>query len=76
VPRLYVQDELKNGSLVIPIDFSIRGLKQYCVVYPNHKEVSPTARLFFDWLIHAASEERQVTARLATPQPAAYATDD
>jgi DNA-binding transcriptional LysR family regulator len=75
VPRLYVQDELKNGSLVIPIDFSIRGLKQYCVVYPDHKEVSPAARLFFDWLIHAASEERQATAGLATPEPA-YATND
>jgi DNA-binding transcriptional LysR family regulator len=70
-----VQDELKNGSLVIPIDFSIRGLKQYCVVYPDHKEVSPAARLFFDWLIHAASEERQATAGLATPEPA-YATND
>jgi DNA-binding transcriptional LysR family regulator len=59
VPRLYVQDELRNGSLVIPVDFSIRGLKQYCVVYPDHKEVSPTARLFVDWLVNAASSERQ-----------------
>jgi DNA-binding transcriptional LysR family regulator len=60
VPRLYVQDELKNGSLVIPIDFSIRGLKQYCVVYPEHKEVSPAARLFLDWLVDAAVVEREV----------------
>jgi LysR family transcriptional regulator, glycine cleavage system transcriptional activator len=58
VPRLYVHDELKNGSLVIPVDFSIRGLKQYCVVYPDNKEVSETARLFFDWLIAAAGGER------------------
>jgi LysR family glycine cleavage system transcriptional activator len=58
-PRLYVQDELKNGSLVIPVDFSIRGLKQYCVVYPDHKEVSPTARLFVDWLVNEAINDRQ-----------------
>lgn len=58
VPRLYVRDELTNGSLVIPYDFSIRGLKQYCVVYPDHKEVSPTAKLFVDWLLDAASIER------------------
>jgi LysR family transcriptional regulator, glycine cleavage system transcriptional activator len=59
VPRLYVQDELNIGSLVIPVDLSIRGLKQYCVVYPDHKEVSDTARLFVDWLVQAASGERQ-----------------
>jgi LysR family glycine cleavage system transcriptional activator len=58
VPRLYVQDELKNGSLVIPVDLSIRGLKQYCVVYPEHKQVSATARLFVDWLIDAAKRQR------------------
>ncbi|WP_234484696.1 LysR substrate-binding domain-containing protein [Noviherbaspirillum pedocola] len=58
VPRLYVQDELRDGTLVIPIDFSIRGLKQYCVVYPEHKKISPAARLLFDWLIKAAAEER------------------
>ena len=59
VPRLYVQDELKSGTLVIPMDRSIRGLKQYCVVYPDHKEVSATARLFVDWLVNAASAERE-----------------
>ncbi|MDB5758089.1 MAG: LysR family transcriptional regulator [Burkholderia sp.] len=75
VPRLYVQDELKNGSLVIPIDFSIRGLKQYCVVYPEHKEVSAVARLFFDWLTDAASEERDAMATTAKPGPA-NASDD
>lgn len=58
VPRLYVQEELKNGTLIIPIDFSIRGLKHYCVVYPEHKQVSPVARLFFDWLISASQAER------------------
>jgi LysR family glycine cleavage system transcriptional activator len=62
VPRLYVQDELKSGTLVIPVDFSIRGLKQYCVVYPEHKEVSPAARLFLDWLVDAAAMERQPRA--------------
>lgn len=62
VPRLYVQDELNSGSLVIPIDFSIRGLKQYCIVYPEHKAVSPAARLFLDWLVGAAAVERPATA--------------
>lgn len=61
VPRLYVQHELKEGSLVNPVNVAIRGLKQYCVVYPDHKEVSPTARLFVDWLVEAASSERHGT---------------
>lgn len=59
VPRLYVRDELQNGALVIPMDLSIRGLKQYCVVYPDHKEVPATTRLFVDWLVDAASHERE-----------------
>ncbi|HYD94110.1 MAG TPA: LysR substrate-binding domain-containing protein [Noviherbaspirillum sp.] len=61
VPRLYVQEELREGTLVNPVDFAIRGLKQYCVVYPDHKEVSPTARVFVDWLVAVASIERQAS---------------
>ncbi len=58
VPRLYVQDEIKSGSLVIPIDLPIRGLKQYCVVYPEQKDVSANVKLFVDWLLEAAKKHR------------------
>lgn len=51
VPRLYIQDKLRSGELVIPIDISIRGLKQYCLIYPDHKEVSSAVKLFVEWLL-------------------------
>ncbi len=58
VPRLYVEDELKSGSLLIPIDRSIYGLKKYCVVYPEHEETTPTLKLFIDWLMQVTQEQR------------------
>jgi LysR family transcriptional regulator, glycine cleavage system transcriptional activator len=57
VPRLYIEDELKSGALLIPTDLPIRGLKKYCVVYPEHEEVSATLKLFIDWLKQVAQEQ-------------------
>ncbi|MCW5301046.1 LysR family transcriptional regulator [Herbaspirillum lusitanum] len=57
VPRLYVEDELRSGALLIPLDRPIRGLKKYCVVYPEHEEASPTLKLFIAWLMQAAREQ-------------------
>ena len=57
VPRLYIEDELKSGALLIPTDLPIHGLKKYCVVYPEHEEVSSTLKLFIDWLKEAARRQ-------------------
>lgn len=59
VPRLYVEDELADGTLVIPIERPICGLKRYCIVYPDHQQVSPTLRLFIDWLGEVGRRERK-----------------
>jgi DNA-binding transcriptional LysR family regulator len=61
-PRLYVQDELAAGSLVMPVDVSIRGLKRYCVVYPEHKQIPPALAELVDWLEASARSETPVTA--------------
>lgn len=58
VPRLYVQQELSDGRLVIPIDKSVRGLKRYCLVYPEHKEMSPPMRMLADYLTECAVRYR------------------
>jgi DNA-binding transcriptional LysR family regulator len=55
VPRLYVQQEIASGRLIIPIDKSIRGLKRYCLVYPEHKEMSPSLKMLTDFLIERAA---------------------
>jgi len=54
VPRLYILDRLRAGELTIPIDVSVRGLKQYCIVYPEHKQVSPAMRCLAEWLLGQA----------------------
>lgn len=59
VPRLYVEDELRSGALIIPLERPIRGLKKYCVVYPEHEGTSPTLRLFISWLMQAARQQEQ-----------------
>jgi len=56
VPRLYILDRLRSGELVVPVDVSVRGLKQYCIVYPEHKEVSPAMRCLADWLLAQAGK--------------------
>lgn len=65
VPRLYVEDELRSGALLIPLDRPIHGLKKYCVVYPEHEEASPTLKLFIAWLMQAAREQSQGPAMRA-----------
>ena len=72
VPRLYVQQELERGQLIIPVDVSICGLKRYCLVYPEHKEMSPSLQLLADFLVerasrHARSRADAELARHPTP---------
>ena len=54
VPKLYVQQELIDGRLIIPVQRSVKGLKRYCLVYPEHKEMSPALELLAQYLISCA----------------------
>ena len=72
VPRLYIDDELKSGRLVIPLEVSVRGLKQYCVIYPDHKDISPTVQRFLEWLVAVAKRPAaggQGTTKARTQRP-------
>ncbi|CAB3804270.1 Glycine cleavage system transcriptional activator [Paraburkholderia fynbosensis] len=65
VPRLYVQQEIADGRLIIPVDKSIRGLKRYCLVYPEHKEMSPSLRLLADYLLECAAQARDASCAMS-----------
>jgi LysR family glycine cleavage system transcriptional activator len=39
VPRLYVEDALKSGALIVLLDKFVTVLNKYCIVYPDHKSI-------------------------------------
>ena len=51
VPRFLVEEELRSGSLVIPIDRPVTGKDGYYLVYPEEKANLPTVIAFRDWLL-------------------------
>ena len=51
VPRFLVEEELRSGSLVIPIDRPVTGRDGYYLVYPEEKANLPTVIAFRDWLL-------------------------
>ena len=51
VPRFYVQDDVRRGSLAIPLDLALKHEKRYCLLYPSHRPVSPMVDTFRDWLL-------------------------
>jgi LysR family glycine cleavage system transcriptional activator len=54
VPRFYVQEEVDDGLLAMPIDVSLKHEKRYCFVYPEHKRDSPVVQAFSAWVVEAA----------------------
>lgn len=53
VPRFLVEQELKDGSLVIPFPQSIGSKQAYCLFYPEARRNDPVLRAFRDWLLEA-----------------------
>ncbi|MDX3809095.1 MAG: transcriptional regulator GcvA, partial [Bosea sp. (in: a-proteobacteria)] len=51
VPRFLVEEELRSGALVIPVDRSLVGQEGYYLVYPEEKANLPTVTAFRDWLL-------------------------
>lgn len=51
VPRFLVEEELRSGALVIPVERSLIGREGYYLVYPEEKASLPTVAAFRDWLL-------------------------
>ncbi len=51
VPRFLVEEELRSGALVIPVDRSLIGQEGYYLVYPEEKANLPAVTSFRDWLL-------------------------
>ena len=51
MPRFLVEEELRSGALVIPIDRPVTGKDGYYLVYPEEKANLPTVIAFRDWLL-------------------------
>ena len=50
VPKLYVVDELREGTLVMPYAGHVSADKTYCVVYPEQKHDQWPLNVFVSWL--------------------------
>jgi DNA-binding transcriptional LysR family regulator len=50
VPKLYVVDELRDGTFVIPYAGHVSADKTYCVVYPEQKHEQWPLNVFVSWL--------------------------
>ena len=51
VPRFLVEDELRTGTLTIPIDQPIESQQAYWLVYPEKRKERPALKAFRDWLL-------------------------
>ena len=56
VPRFYVQDDVRRGTLAMPLDLAIKHEKRYCLLYPSHRAISPLVESFRDWIVEQAEE--------------------
>jgi DNA-binding transcriptional LysR family regulator len=56
VPRFLVSHELACGELTCPCDLPLHSDKGYYLVYPEHKQNSPSLQAFEAWLLAAATE--------------------
>lgn len=50
IPRFLVEDELKSGLLMIPVNHTYVSDKSYRLIYPEHKADSAVLQHFRDWL--------------------------
>lgn len=62
VPRFLVEQELKDGSLVIPFPQSIGSKQAYCLFYPEARRNDPALRAFRDWLLATVRKETPKSA--------------
>jgi DNA-binding transcriptional LysR family regulator len=59
VPKLYVVDELRDGTFLIPYAGHVSADKTYCVVYPEQKHEQWPLNVFISWLESEATRYLQ-----------------
>lgn len=55
VARCLVEEELRDGRLVIPLDAGLDSRRSYYLLYPPEKEGFPPLATFRDWLLDHSS---------------------
>jgi LysR family glycine cleavage system transcriptional activator len=51
VPRFLIEEELRSGALVVPVDRPVSGSEGYYLVYPETRAQLPAVVAFRDWLL-------------------------
>lgn len=54
VTKVLVEEEIRNGTLVIPFDFSVPSRWNYCLVYPPDRQNFPPLVAFRKWVLDQA----------------------
>lgn len=50
VPRVLVEEELRQGTLVVPIHVPFPSHRHFCLTHPQHNDKLPQLNTFKDWL--------------------------
>ena len=51
IPRFFIEEQLSNGSLVIPFDTGFTSPYIYYVLTPKSSKLPLKAQVFIDWLL-------------------------
>ena len=54
VTKVLGEEEIRNGTLVIPVDFSVPSSWSYCLVYPPDRQNFPPLVAFRKWVLDQA----------------------
>lgn len=66
VPRMLVEDELKDGRLVSPLS-AVPSSRSYFLVYPERVARHPALMVFRDWLLQQLTSGERDPVQQATP---------
>lgn len=58
IPRFFIEEQLADGSLVIPFNFPFRSPYSYYLLTPKSANLPLKAQLFIDWLLEIFSSYR------------------
>lgn len=62
LPRMFVEDEVRSGRLLMLFDDGFEGSDIYHLVYPQHKSSNPKINKFREWILGQAEiDNRQDT---------------
>lgn len=50
VPQVLVEEELRQGTLVVPIHVPLQDQRHFCLTHPSHNDKLPQLMAFKDWL--------------------------